>query len=171
MNYILVADKQEADNIKIPHELKNQVKIILLGWGETATIKTLSKLLLNHEFTKNDKFFNIGYVGSNEYPIGTVVIVGTVARENPSHTVKEPSIKLYKESSVKCYSSLNFVESTKHTGVFDMELYTLATFFPKIKSVKIVSDNLNYHEYKQVSIDKAWKHANKILFDLIANNK
>ena len=171
MNYILIADKQEADNIKIPKELKDDVKIVLLGWGETATIKTLSKILLNGEFNKNDKFFNIGYVGSNEFPIGTVVVVGSVSREVASHTVKEPSIKLNKESKVKCYSSINFVETTKHTGVFDMELYTLATFFPKIKSVKVVSDNLNYHEYKQVAIKKAWKEANTILFDLIKNEK
>ncbi len=171
MNYILIADKQEADNIKIPKELKDDVKIVLLGWGETATIKTLSKILLNGEFNKNDKFFNIGYVGSNEFPIGTVVVVGSVSREVASHTVNEPSIKLDKESKVKCYSSINFVETTKHTGVFDMELYTLATFFPKIKSVKVVSDNLNYHEYKQVAIKKAWKEANTILFDLIKNEK
>lgn len=171
MNYILVADKQEADNIKIPKELQNNTKIVLLGWGETSTIKTLSKMLLNGEFDKKDKFFNIGYVGSNEFPIGTVVIVGNVYREISSHTVKEPSVKLNKESNVKCYSSLNFVESTKHTGVFDMELYTLATFFPKIKSVKIVSDNLNYHEYKQVAINDAWKKANEILFDMILNSK
>jgi hypothetical protein len=171
MNYILIADKQEADNIKIPKELKDDVKIVLLGWGETATIKTLSKILLNGEFNKNDKFFNVGYVGSNEFPIGTVVVVGSVSREVSSHTVKEPSIKLDKESKVKCYSSINFVETTKHTGVFDMELYTLATFFPKIKSVKVVSDNLNYHEYKHVAIKKAWKEANTILFNLIKNEK
>lgn len=171
MNYILIADKQEADNIKIPKELKDDVKIILLGWGETASIKTLSKLLLNGEFNKNDKFFNIGYVGSNEFPIGTVVVVGSVHKEIPSHTVKEPAIKLSQKSKVKCYSSLNFVESTKHTGVFDMELYTLATFFPKIKSVKVVSDNLNYHEYKQVDIKKAWVQVNKILFDIIKNGE
>ena len=171
MNYILVDNKQEADNIKIPKELQNNTKMVLLGWGETSSIKTLSKMLLNGAFNKNDKFFNIGYVGSNEFPIGTVVIVGNVSREISSHTVKEPSVKLNKESSVKCYSSLNFVESTKHTGVFDMELYTLATFFPKIKSVKIVSDNLNYHEYKQVAINDAWKKANKILFDMILNSK
>ena len=168
MNYILVADKQEANNIKIPKKLKDIVKIIVLnGWGETAAIKTLSTKLLNGEFDKNDKFFNIGYVGSNEFPIGTVIVVGTVAREIPSHTVKEPTFTLDKESKVKCYSSLDFVETTNHIGVFDMELYTFATFFPKIKSVKIVSDNLNYHEYKQVDIDNAWVEANKILFNLI----
>ena len=100
MNYILVADKQESNNIKIPKELKNQVKIILLGWGETSSIKTLSKLLLNHEFNKNDTFFNIGYVGSNQFPIGTVVVIGSVAKEITSHTVKEPSIKLDKEFQV-----------------------------------------------------------------------
>ena len=167
MNYILVADKQEADNIIIPTNLKNDVKIILLGWGETSCIKTLSKILITHEFNKNDRFFNIGYVGSNEFPIGYVAIVGSVSKEVSSHTVKEPSIKINKESNIKCYSSLNFVETTKHSGIFDMELYTLATFFPKIKSVKIVSDNLNYHEYKKVAITKAWKEANKILFQWI----
>jgi len=170
MNYILVADTQESDNIKIPKELKDSVKIITFdGWGDTAVIKKLSKMMLNHEFNKNDRFFNIGYVGSNEFPIGKVVVIGTVAKEIPSHTVKETSVKLDKESKVKCYSSLNFVERTKHTGVFDMELYTLATFFPKIKSVKIVSDNLNYHEYKKVAITKAWREANKTLFDIISN--
>lgn len=167
MNYILVADKQEAENIKIPKKLKNEVKIILLGWGETASIKTLSKMLLNGTINKNDKFFNIGYVGSNEFPIGSVVIIGKSFKEIPSHTVKEKPIKINTESMIKCYSSLNFVESTKHIGVFDMELYTLATFFPKIKSVKIVSDNLNYHEYKQVAITKAWHKANQILFQWI----
>ena len=172
MNYILIADNQEAENIKIPKELKDNVKIIVLGgWGETHAIKVLSKMLFNGEFNKQDKFFNIGYVGSNEFPIGSVVVVGSVAKENPSHTVKEPGVKLDKKSNVKCYSSLDFVEQTKHTGIFDMELYTLATFFPKIKSVKIVSDNLNYHEYKQVAIANAWKDANKILFDMILNDK
>ena len=171
MNYVLVADKQEADNIKIPKALQDNVKIILLGWGATATIKTLSKLLLKGEFNKNDKFFNVGYVGSNEFPIGTVVVVGSVAREVSSHTVRESSVKLDKQSDVKCYSSINFVEQTKHTGVFDMELYTLATFFPKIRSVKVVSDNLNYHEYKQVSIEKAWVRANDILFNMITGDE
>ena len=172
MNYILVADNQEADNIKIPKELKDDVKIIVLGgWGETHTIKTLSKMFFDGAFNKKDKFFNVGYVGSNEFKIGSVVVVGSVAKEITSHTVKEPVVKLDKKSKVKCYSSIDFVEQTKHSGVFDMELYTLATFFPKIKSVKIVSDNLNYHEYKKVAITNAWKEAKKILFDMIKTNK
>ena len=172
MNYIFIADKKEANNIKIPNELKDNVKIIVLNeWGETAVIQTLSEKLLNGEFKKGDRFFNIGYVGSNEFPIGKVVVVGTVSRENPSHTVKEPTFTLDKESKVKCYSSLDFVESTKHTGVFDMELYTFATFFPNIKSVKIVSDNLNFHEFEQVTIDNAWEKANEILFNMISNGK
>ena len=92
---------------------------------------------------------------------------GEVFKENPSHTVKEEGYKLDKKSKVKCYSSIDFVEKTKHTGVFDMELYTLATMFPNIKSVKIVSDNLNYKEYKDVDIKESWKSANEILFNLI----
>lgn len=172
MNYILIADKKEANKIKIPNELKDNVKIITLdNWGATATIKKLSKMLLNGEINKNDRFFNIGYVGSNEYPIGTVVTVGTVLKETPSHTVEEAPITLDKTSNIKCYSSPDFVESTTHTGIFDMELYTMATFFPNIKSVKIVSDNLNFHEFEQVTIDNAWEQANSVLFDIIKNNQ
>jgi hypothetical protein len=167
MNYILIADKQEAKNVKIPKELKDKVKIILLGWGETAAVKKLSKLMLDGMFNKNDRFFNIGYVGSNEFQVGTVVKVGQVFREIPSRTVKEDAVVLDKKSQVKCFSSMNFVEQTEHVGVFDMELYILATMFPKIKSVKIVSDNLNYKEYKQVDIKKSWAEAGRILFNYI----
>ena len=170
MNYILVADKQEHDNVKIPSEFIENTEIIILGYGGPAAIRTLSKLLLNGKFNNNDKFFNIGYVGSNEFPIGTVVSVGECYREIPSLKFPDETYTLDKTSNVKCYTSIDFVEQSEHTGIFDMELYTLASFFPNIKSIKIVSDNLNFHDWKQVDITDAWKTANKMLFDIISNN-
>jgi len=168
MNYILVADKQEADSVKIPAEFITNTEIIILGYGGPAVIRTLSKLLLNGKFNTNDKFFNIGYVGSNEFPIGAVVSVGKSYREIPSIKFPDETYTLDKTSNVKCYTSIDFVEQSEHTGIFDMELYTLASFFPNIKSIKIVSDNLNFKDWKDVDIKESWKIANELLFRIIS---
>ncbi len=167
MNYILVADKQEADNVRIPKEVENETEIIVLGIGGPAVLRTLSPLLLNGKFTANDRFFNIGYVGSNEFPIGTVVSVGESHREFPSVKFPEKIHIVDPKSKVKCYTSNDFVENTQHTGVFDMELYTLACLFPNIKSIKIISDNLNFKDWKHVDIKDAWGYANKLFADLL----
>lgn len=171
MNYILVADQQEADNVKIPAGLEKETEIIVLGIGGPAILRTLSGLLLNGKFNNKDRFFNIGYVGSNEFLIGAVVSIGESCREFSSDRFPEGTYILDQESKVKCYTSIDFVEETKHTGVFDMELYTLASLFPNIKSVKIVSDNLNFKDWKEVDIQDAWKIANDRLFQMISNEK
>lgn len=167
MNYILVADKQEADNVKIPAGFEKETEIIVLGIGGPAALRTLSPLLLNGKFSKNDRFFNIGYVGSNEFPIGAVVSVGESHREFPSVRFPEGTYILDQKSKVKCYTSIDFVEETEHTGVFDMELFTLASLFPNIKSIKIVSDNLNFKDWKQVDIKDAWLDANEMLIGML----
>ena len=167
MNYILVADKQEADSVKIPQELEQKTEIIVLGIGGPATLRTLAKLFLDKKFNSDDRFFNIGYVGSNEFPIGTVVSVGESLREFPSIRFPDETYFLDKKSKVKCFSSNDFVEETTNTGIFDMELYILASLFPNIKSVKIVSDNLNFHDWKSVDIHDALEIANKKLFEMI----
>lgn len=171
MNYILVADNQEAENIHIPQDIKNETEIIVLGYGGPAALRTLSDLLLNGKFTNNDRFFNVGYVGSNEFPVGTVVSVAESYREFPSIKFEEKVYKLDAKSNVKCYTSFDFVEKTDHVGIFDMELYTLASLFKNIKSIKIVSDNLNFKDWKQVDIKDAWNTANELLLDTILDNK
>ena len=101
MNYILVADNQEAENIHIPQDIKNETEIIVLGYGGPASLRTLSDLLLNGKFTNNDRFFNVGYVGSNEFPVGTVVSVAESYREFPSIKFEEKVYKLDAKSNVK----------------------------------------------------------------------
>ena len=164
MNYIFVADEKEFKEIKVPKELKDKVKIIITGYGEYATLKTIIKLFEKGVFKKGDKFFNVGYCGANAFDVGDVVIVGKSCREKPSNFAKDQTYTLDKNSKVKCYTSDDFVEKTNHKGIFDMELYILATIFPKIKSIKIVSDTLNLKQYTKVNLKKSWQKASKMLF-------
>lgn len=158
MNIIIVATKDEAKQVK---KLPNS-KIIITGMGEFNVINTVSKLLLNKKITNKDKVFNIGYCGSNISPIGTVHTVAVVASEIKSNFVEYKEIKIAKNGA-KCYSSNNFVTETNNKGIFDMELYTIANIFPKVKAIKVVSDSLNMKQYHAVSVEDAWKEANKIL--------
>ena len=112
--------------------------------------------------------------GVVEYVDGKKIVVKTAKDKDTyikSIKFEEKTYILNPESKVKCYTSIDFVEKTEHIGVFDMELYTLASLFPNIKSVKIVSDNLNFKDWKQVDIKDAWKEANNILFGAISGNK
>ena len=164
MNYIFIAEEAEAKEVKIPKKLENNFVKIITGFGEYATIKTIVKLFEKGVFKKGDKFFNVGYCGANTFDVGEVVVVGKSCREHPSNFAKDKPYTLDKDSKVKCYTSSDFVEKSNHKGVFDMELYVLATIFPKIKSIKVVSDNLNYKQYKKVNLKKSWQQVNKMLF-------
>ena len=167
MNYILIAEELEAKNIKIPKKLENNTKIIITGFGEYHALRTIIGLFKKGVFKKGDKFFNVGYCGSNTCDVGEVVSVGKSYREKPSNFAKDKTYTLDKKSKVKCYTSTDFVEKSNHKGVFDMELYILATIFPKIKSIKVVSDNLNLKQYRKVDFKKPWQQANKMLFALM----
>lgn len=167
MNYIFIAEELEAKEVKIPKKLENNFTKIITGFGEYATLRTIIKLFKKGVFKEDDKFFNVGYCGANAFDVGEVVVVGKSYREKPSNFAKDRTYTLDKNSKVKCYTSTDFVEKSKHKGIFDMELYILATIFPKIKSIKVVSDNLNYKQYKKVDLKKSWQKANKILFSEI----
>ena len=166
MNYILVAEKGEAKHILIPEDLRRKTKIIIIGIGEHAVIRTLSRLILSGKIHNDDKIFNIGYCGSNTAMVGEVVEIGCCALEKPSHTIRDRRYVLG-EAKVTCYSAGDFVEKTRHKGVFDMELYTIAGFFKHVFALKIVSDNLNYKQYKEVDLEKSWQIANDRLFAMM----
>ena len=44
-----------------------------------------------------------------------------------------------------------------------MELYYIALMFPNVLSIKVVSDELNYNDYKQADFKKSWETVNTIL--------
>ena len=158
MNILIIATKDEAKQVKKPRN----TKIIVTGMGEFNVIKTLSKAILKKQITEKDKMFNIGYCGSNISPVGTVHKVAVSASEINSNFVEYKEIKLAKDGA-KCYSSNNFVTKTNNKGIFDMELYTIANIFPKVKAIKVVSDSLSMKQYHAVSVEDAWKEANNIL--------
>lgn len=120
--------------------------IIKTGVGGINVVRKLKRL------PKWLKITNFGYVGSNVLPIGTEVRVGESRLYHPNVIYNEPEYTLDKESTIKCFTSNDFVLETniKKPCVFDMELaYILALGFKNVKSIKIVSDNLSLKQYEE----------------------
>ncbi|MCQ2574911.1 MAG: hypothetical protein MJ156_02310 [Alphaproteobacteria bacterium] len=162
MNIIFVAEQREADHIeKLPN-----TKVFVTRPGMFAVANTVTKLLLNKEISKDDKFFNIGYCGSNISPIGKIHRVSVSASEEKSNYADYKDIKLC-DGDVVCFSANNFVTQTEHKGIFDMELYVLANMLPEIAAYKIVSDCLDLDTFNQISVEDSWKEMNEILKEII----
>ena len=132
--------------------------IIVTGVGAINVMKTLRDL------PRDAKIINIGYVGSANYEIGSVVSVTEVRLNHPCVTYPEPELHLqilpadYLKSPETClhsvcYSNTDFVLQSDYTDcVFDMELaYIAALGFENLSSLKIVSDNLSLHTYREVA--------------------
>lgn len=120
-------------------------KIIQTGVGGINVIKSLCDL------PKDTPIINFGYAGSNKIKKGTEVKIGKSQLYHPNVTYDEPYFILL-EGDIICYTSNDFVLETdiEEPCVFDMELaYILALGFTNIKSIKIISDTLNFDEYEQ----------------------
>jgi len=140
---IVVATDEEYNLAK--KRFKGQ-KIIKTGVGGINVIRKLKRL------PKWLKIINFGYVGSNVLPIGTEIRVGESRLYHPNVIYNEPEYTLDKESTIKCFTSNDFVLETKieKPCVFDMELaYICALGFKRVESIKIVSDNLSLKEYEE----------------------
>lgn len=99
---------------------------------------------------KDTPIINFGYAGSNVLPIGTEVEVGECRLIHPNVTYDEPVYNL--GGTVPCFTSNDFVLSTdiQEPVLFDMELaFILAMGFESVRSIKIVSDNLNLNQYNE----------------------
>ena len=120
--------------------------IIKTGVGGINVVKKLKRL------PKWLKITNFGYVGSNVLPIGTEIRVGESRLYHPNIIYNESEYTLDKESTIKCFTSNDFVLKTniKKPCVFDMELaYICALGFKRVESIKIVSDNLSLKQYEE----------------------
>ena len=138
---ILVATDEEYQLAKCRWPRK---RIIKTGVGGLNVIESLKKV------NKRQKVINFGYVGSNNIPIGTEVEIGRCSLYHPNVDYCEPVYVL--NGKTMCLTSDDFVLETKIKVpvVFDMELaYILALGFKKIKSIKIVSDNLSIDDYER----------------------
>ena len=132
--------------------------IIVTGVGAINVMQTLRHL------PEDAQIINIGYAGSANYEIGSAVRVTQARLNHPCVTYPEPELHLqllpnsYLISPNECidsvcYSNTDFVlQSDYQDCVFDMELaYIAALGFKQLYSLKIVSDNLSLHTYREVA--------------------
>ena len=172
-NYILIAEAGDFIGEKklIAQHLKGQWndqqwqmedgtlwEVIVTGVGALNVMHAL------RDMPKDAQLINIGYAGSANYAIGSAVCVNEVRLNHPCVTYPEPELHLQalpleylKESQTclqsVCYSNTDFVlQSDYKDCVFDMELaYIAALGFQNLCSLKIVSDNLSLHAYREVA--------------------
>lgn len=159
MLIIFCAEIEEAQNIKCPG-----AKIVITGPGMCNILQT-PKLNIR----PGDKIINVGYAGSNVYHVGEVLSPSYTKRLTPSLSVPELTLSLTPcYTSALCYTADDFVgeDYLKEIPLVDMELYYLASIYPQIESIKIVSDNLNYKSYKTVNLNDSWEIVNRILRNL-----
>jgi hypothetical protein len=163
MDYPIIIIAEEGEMKLIDTYLPQCVKqdrsnVVITGVGAINIFRSLEHI------DKNTPVINIGYAGSANYEIGTVALPQEVRLNHPNVTYPEPELKIgYKDvenvlkqngfTPVKtlCYSNCDFVLQSDYKGcVFDMELAFIAAMgFKHLQSVKIVSDNLSLHTYRE----------------------
>ena len=121
--------------------------VVVTGIGGINVIRALK------DIPKSEEIVNIGYCGSNHLNIGEKVVVGKAVLLHELIEYEEEACKTvdYPQSQIVCYTSTDFVTKTniKEACVFDMELAYICAMFDKVKSIKIVSDNLDVHAYEE----------------------
>lgn len=143
---IVIAEKEE---LKLVEELGySNYPVLITGVGGMNVIEALK------DIPKDTEILNIGYAGSNHWEIGTIVEIVKVATNHETAHFCEPfkflQIKNEYDDTAYCYTSTDFVKETNKTEhcVFDMELAFICALFTNVRSIKVVSDNLNKEEYK-----------------------
>lgn len=156
MLLIFCAEMEEAKHIRC-----NDAFTIVTGVGYSNVMKALPRFNLKSD----DKIINIGYAGSNKYPVGSVVGVNK-SRKLVQTYIKERGINLEPLLPADvCYTADNFINKKQKNVIplVDMELYYLAFIFPHLQSIKIVSDNFNLKEHRQADFKESWEQVNEIL--------
>ena len=132
-------------------------QVVVSGVGAANVIRTL------RELPRDAEILNVGYAGSSNFPIGSLVAVSEVRLNHPNCTYPEPAMPLdivpeewLRRKPDYCaidYSGADFVLASDYKDcTFDMELAYMAAFgFKKLYALKIVSDNLSLHDYRQVA--------------------
>lgn len=155
MSYICIAEEGERDLIT-KYLPDCQWPIIVTGVGAINIIQALSEL------PREASILNIGYAGSANFDIGTVVEVTEVRLNHPNVTYPEPKLELtpfddglwpIAQQKAVCYTNCDFVMQSDYKDcVFDMELAFIAALgFASVSALKVVSDNLSLHDYHQVT--------------------
>lgn len=126
-------------------------QLIYTGVGAINIIRSLAGL------DRDAEVYNIGYVGSANFEIGTWVEVTEVRLNHPNVTYPEPELQLspiqLPITKSVCYTNTDFVLASDYKDcVFDMELAFIASLgFKQLHSLKYVSDNLSLHTYHDLT--------------------
>lgn len=144
---VVIAEEQER---KLAEQYFPSVPVLVTGVGALNILKSLRQVDLNTEI------INIGYAGSSNFEIGSMVEVTEAHLNHPNVNYVEPEYKLEVEDLCKlqapCYTGVDFcLQSDYKDCVFDMELaFICGMGFKKVHSLKYVSDNLSLHDYRKV---------------------
>ena len=167
MNLIVIAEEGERKLIEkyIPD---CKWDVLVTGVGAVNVIRSLRDL------PRDIRILNIGYAGSANFEIGTLVEVSEVRLNHPNCNYNEPVVPVspcdlsnnapctaqdapslfpIADRRAVCYSNCDFVlQSDYKDCVFDMELaYIAALGFERVSALKVVSDNLSLHAYHEVT--------------------
>lgn len=141
--YVVIATPDELPLIeRFPEYLS--CPVIVTGTGAMNVIQAL------RDIPRDSAIVNIGYAGSVDIPVGSVVKVGVVTTYHPIAPVFETSLALdFGSGNIHCYTSTDFVTQAKEKGcVYDMELAFIASLgFRSLKAIKVVSDHCDMTEY------------------------
>ncbi|MBR1929659.1 MAG: hypothetical protein IJ834_08035 [Paludibacteraceae bacterium] len=153
MNQLLVV--AEPQELQMAQQLFPNIPHLITGVGAINIIRALQNL------PKDTHIINVGYAGSANFPISSLVQVTSVALNHPNVNYQEPSLNCTPITpntnqpllTAPCYTGVDFcLQSNYHDCVFDMELAFIAALdFKKLSSIKFVSDNLSLHDYHQLS--------------------
>ncbi len=153
MKLVLIAEEQER---QLAEQYFPGVEVLITGVGAFNIMKALRNIPLDTEL------FNVGYAGSSNFEIGTMVEVTEVRLNHPNVQYPEPEIFLSpipeneqtKQITTKavCYSGVDFcLQSDYKDCVFDMELaFICGMGFKTVHALKYVSDNLSLHDYRKL---------------------
>lgn len=158
MLHIICAEESEAQRLNIQNK---NAEVHITGPGLFNVLKTP-----RIDIKEGDIVLNVGYAGSNIFKPGEIYSVCSCERLTPSLTIKEEKQYLfpYYFLGADCYTADDFIDKTsKQVPLVDMELYYLSLIYPGIRSIKIVSDNLNYTEFKDADFDASWQQVNKAI--------
>lgn len=126
-------------------------EVLVTGVGGINIIRSLRGL------DRQCEIINIGYAGSANFEIGSIVEVTEVGLNHPNVTYPEPELPLQEHGTdlmhARCYTNCDFVlQSDYRDCVFDMELaFVAALGFAHLSAYKFVSDNLSLHAYHELT--------------------
>lgn len=155
--YIVMAEEGEKKLIrevetKLGEQL-NDYELILTGVGAVNVLRAL------RDIDKDAQLLNIGYAGSANFEVGSLVEVTDVRLNHPNVNYPEPELHLVTKAKkegllqARCYTNTDFVLASDYKDcVFDMELAFIAGLgFEHLRAIKYVSDNLSLHSYREHS--------------------